>query len=319
MIPAVYSAIGCLCGLLLLVSYVERVYAEMGKFLSREFQENIEVFEKKVEPRLGVSRQRASLSMSVLAQVSTAALGLLSAFVVLHDLESHAREIVSASVGLLLIIAIFNRLLPFIYLALIITIPIGFGQSVTALSREHAAEEPEHPSEAVDALIEAGQEEGILEESDRALIQSVVEFGDKTVREVMTPRPEITAVAADTTIEQLTELQRRKPYSRVPVYDGNIDHIIGIVLTHDLLQITDSDARTRTVRQMMKPVHFIPETQRVSSLLREMQQASTNPKPISSARAKTPTWCPATWTWTGYRSCSTFVRKPTTPPPLPAW
>ncbi|HTC78315.1 MAG TPA: hemolysin family protein [Terriglobales bacterium] len=295
MIPAVYSAIGCLCGLLLLVSYVERVYAEMGKFLSREFQENIEVFEKKVEPRLGVSRQRASLSMSVLAQVSTAALGLLSAFVVLHDLESHAREIVSASVGLLLIIAIFNRLLPFIlfartrgewlvplapllrgliYLALIITIPIGFGQSVTALSREHAAEEPEHPSEAVDALIEAGQEEGILEESDRALIQSVVEFGDKTVREVMTPRPEITAVAADTTIEQLTELQRRKPYSRVPVYDGNIDHIIGIVLTHDLLQITDSDARTRTVRQMMKPVHFIPETQRVSSLLREMQQAN---------------------------------------------
>ncbi|PYX77637.1 MAG: HlyC/CorC family transporter, partial [Acidobacteria bacterium] len=267
----------------------------MGKFLSREFQENIEVFEKKVEPRLGVSRQRASLSMSVLAQVSTAALGLLSAFVVLHDLESHAREIVSASVGLLLIIAIFNRLLPFIlfartrgewlvplapllrgliYLSLIITIPIGFGQSVTALSREHAAEEPEHPSEAVDALIEAGQEEGILEESDRALIQSVVEFGDKTVREVMTPRPEITAVAADTTIEQLTELQRRKPYSRVPVYDGNIDHIIGIVLTHDLLQITDSDARTRTVRQMMKPVHFIPETQRVSSLLREMQQAN---------------------------------------------
>ena len=117
MIPAVYSAIGCLCGLLLLVSYVERVYAEMGKFLSREFQENIEVFEKKVEPRLGVSRQRASLSMSVLAQVSTAALGLLSAFVVLHDLESRAREIVSASVGLLLIIAIFNRLLPFILFA----------------------------------------------------------------------------------------------------------------------------------------------------------------------------------------------------------
>ena len=85
---------------------------------------------------------------------------------------------------------------------------------------------------------------------------------------------EVGVHAADTTIEQLTELQRRKPYSRVPVYDGNIDHIIGIVLTHDLLQITDSDARTRTVRQMMKPVHFIPETQRVSSLLREMQQAN---------------------------------------------
>ena len=61
------------------------------------------------------------------------------------------------------------------------------------MSKEHAEQQPEHPSEAVDALIEAGQEEGILEESDRDLIQSVVEFGDKTVREVMTPRPEIVA------------------------------------------------------------------------------------------------------------------------------
>jgi len=297
MMPMVYAAVTLLCGLLLLASYVERVYAEMGKFLSREFQENIDVFEKDVEPRLGVSRARASLSMSVLSQFSTAALGVLFAFVVRHDVHSHANEILSVVGGLLLIIAVFNRLLPFIlfartrgewllpfapllrvliYLALVVTIPIGFGQSVTSLSREAAREEPEHPSEAVQALIEAGQEEGILQEGDRDLIHSVVEFGEKTVRDVMTPRPEITAVAAETTVEQLTELLRETPFSRVPVYEGSLDHMVGLVLTHDLLQVEDSEARNRTVRELMIPAHFVPETKRVSSLMREMQQANLN-------------------------------------------
>src|ERR1035437_8059477 len=94
---------------------------------------------------------------------------------------------------------------------------LGFTISVASLTKEHSEEEPEHPSEAVDALIEAGREEGILEESDRHLIQSVVEFGDKTVREVMTPRPEIFATPAEWTIEQLLEALREHSYSRIPV------------------------------------------------------------------------------------------------------
>lgn len=291
---AIFLAIAALAALLTLVSYVERVYTEMGKFLSREFQENIEVFEQRVEPRLGVARNRAALSMSILAQVITAAIAVLSAFAVLHDSSYHPFEIAEASISLLLIIAIFNQVLPFIlftrtkgewlapfaiilriliYLALVVTVPIGFVKSVAALSREHGAEEPE-PSEAVDAFIEAGEEEGILEESDRALIQSVVEFGDKTVREVMTPRPEITTVPVNATIEQLTEQLRSKPYSRVPVYDGTIDNIKGIVFAHDVLQVTDVEARARKVGDLMKPAYFVPESQRVSVLLREMQRGN---------------------------------------------
>ena len=91
------------------------------------------------------------------------------------------------------------------------TLIISFCQSVASLAREHGEPEPEHPSEAVDAFIEAGQEEGIIEESDRDLIQSVVEFGDKTVREVMKPRPEIFAVSTDTTVEQFTEMLAHSP------------------------------------------------------------------------------------------------------------
>lgn len=279
---------------LALVSYVERVYTERGKFLSREFEENIETFEQHVEPRLGMGRDRASLSVAVLEQLSTAAVAMLAAYAVFRHGTWTAAELAQAALGMVLVVVIFNRLLPFLlfsrtrgawvakfilplrallYLALPVTLVIGFCHSVLALTKEHAEREPEHPSEAVDALIEAGQEEGILEESDRELIQSVVEFGDKIVREVMKPRPEMFIVSADTTVEKLTDMLRTQTFSRVPVYEGTIDKIVGIVHARDLLQVPDTEARTRTARELMNPdVKFVPESKRVSDLLREMQR-----------------------------------------------
>jgi CBS domain containing-hemolysin-like protein len=293
---AVAAVLVLLLALLTLVSYVDRVYTEMGKFLSREFQDNIEVFETQVEPRLGARRERAALSMSLLKHMSMAAIAVLVARMAFHGGASRADEVAGIAVSLVLIIILCQHLLPFIffsrtagrwivplapmlrgliYLALPVTTVLGFCLSVAALSKDYADAVPERPSEAVDALIEAGQEEGILEESDRELIQSVVEFGDKTVREVMTPRPDIFAVAAGTTIEQFTELLRANPYSRVPVYRGSLDNIVGIIFSHDVLQVADVEARTRTAGQLMRPeVQFVPESKRVTALLREMQ--STN-------------------------------------------
>jgi putative hemolysin len=282
-----------LLAVLTLVSYVDGLYTEMGKFLSREFEENIEIFEKDIEPRLGVGRKRAALSMAVLAQLTTAAVALVLGYDVFFDGAWSAGEIIQAAVALILIVVIFNRLIPFvlftrtrgawlaffiwplralIWIAMPVTLVLGFCLSVASLTKEHPPEEPEDHGEAVDALIEAGREEGILEEGDRQLIQSVVEFGDKTVREVMTPRPEVVAVPAKTTVEQFTELLRAKPYSRVPVYEASIDHIRGLVFAHDVLQVPDAEARTRTVGSLMRPAHFVPESQRVSSLLKEMQR-----------------------------------------------
>ena len=280
--------------LLALVSYVDRLHAEMGKFLAREFQENIDAYEEQVEPRLHVSRERAALSMAVLTQICMASIGVLIGYVVFMEKRWVVLDLVQAAVSLILIIVVFNRLLPYvffvrtrgewlrhwvpvlrglIYLALPVTLILGFALSVTSLSKEHGEEQPEHPSEAVDALIEAGQEEGILEEGDRDLIQSVVEFGDKTVREVMTPRPEIIAVPAGMTIAEFTDLVKKYPYSRIPVYEGDIDHIKGIVYAKDLLQVPDVEAHTKTVRDLMKSdVYFVPETKLGSELLREMQR-----------------------------------------------
>jgi CBS domain containing-hemolysin-like protein len=283
-----------LMGLLTLVSYVDRLYAEMGKFLAREFEENIEAYEERVEPRLHVSRERAALSMTVLTGLSMSSIGVLIGYVLFMQKRWVVLDLVQAAVSLIFIIVIFHQLLPYlffvrtkgewlagwapvlrilIYLSLPATLILGFGLSVASLTKEHAEQQPEHPSEAVDALIEAGQEEGILEESDRDLIQSVVEFGDKTVREVMTPRPEIVAVPGTTTVEEFTELLKKYPYSRIPVYEGDIDHIKGIVYAKDVLQVSDVEARTRTVRDLMKTeVYFVPETKLGSELLREMQR-----------------------------------------------
>ncbi|HVP54392.1 MAG TPA: hemolysin family protein [Candidatus Eisenbacteria bacterium] len=283
-----------LLALLTVVSYVDRLYQEMGKFLSREFEENINSYEQLVEPRLGVTRERASLSMAVLTQICMASLGALIGYLLFMDKRWVALDLVQAAVSLIFIIVIFNRLLPhiffvrtkgewlaklvpllrtLIYIAMPATMVLGFALSVASLSKEHAEQEPEHPSEAVDAFIEAGQEEGILEAGDRELIQSVVEFGGKTVREVMTPRPEIVAVPVTMTIAEFTEMLSKSPYSRIPAYEGDIDHIKGIMYTKDLLQIADTEAGSKTVAELMKTdVYFVPETKLGSELLREMQQ-----------------------------------------------
>ncbi len=291
---AIAIALLLLCGLLTLVSYVDRLYFEIGKFLSREFQDNIDAFEQSVEPRLKVSRERAALSAAVLSQLTTAAIALLLGFAVFREGVWRIEEILQATLALILIVIIFNRFLPFvffmrtkgqwlarwvlvlrivIYLAVPATLVLGFLRSVTALTKEHSEEQPETQAEAVDALIEAGQEEGILDESNRDLIQSAVEFGEKTVREAMKPRPDIVAVPTNTTVEQFVELLREKPYSRVPVFEGTIHQIKGIVYAQDVLQVPDTEARSRTLDTLMrKDVYFVPESKRGSDLLREMQK-----------------------------------------------
>jgi len=103
-------------------------------------------------------------------------------------------------------------------------------------------------------------------------VRSAVEFGDKLVRDVMTPRPEVFAVPETLTLEEFLELLREHNFSRVPVFTGSIDNVTGLAFAHDLLQITDDEARTRTVASIQRPAAFVPETKRGYELLREMQR-----------------------------------------------
>jgi len=297
-----YSLIfAVLLGILALAAYVDRVYSEMGKFLAREYQDNIDAWEVVVEPKLRLGRESIALSASVLRQLSLAAIALLTGLrLYTHTalLPSVARspsgsEIALAAFEIILLILIFDRLLPQIlftrtrglwiariryllqalfYLILPVTLLLGLLLSIAALAEPEDAEEEEHPSEAMEALLEAGEEEGILEESDRELVRSVVEFGDKVVHEVMTPRPEIFAVPGSISLERFTEEIAQHVFSRVPVYSNSLDEITGIIFAHDLLQIPDTEASTRSVAQLQRPAAFVPETKKVAELLREMQR-----------------------------------------------
>ena len=150
---------------------------------------------------------------------------------------------------------------------------LHFLQRLLAIARpDGKPEEEATAAENVEALITAGTEEGLIEEEDRQLIQQVVAFGDKTVREVMTPRPSMVAIQADETLERLRELVVHEQYSRIPVYEGSIDEISGFVHSRDMFEIPENGRLTKRVRQLARPVRVVPETKPVDDLFREMQR-----------------------------------------------
>jgi CBS domain containing-hemolysin-like protein len=279
-----------------LASYISRVYSEFGKILSRDVQENLDAWEEKVEPQLGLTRDHAATCAAVLQQLVFGLIALEFG-AVLFDRGPQAgpptyAEMAQALLSVILVVIFCVQLFPaFLFnrtkgewagrlvwpirLLLWIVTPISafvrFFFSVATLAEEPAGAE-EEPTADVEALLEAGEEEGILEQSDRDLVRSAVEFGDKLVREVMTPRPAVFAVPASTTLEGFIELLREHNFSRVPVYDSTFDNVTGIAFAHDLLQITDTDARTLTVANIQRPAAFVPETKRGYELLREMQR-----------------------------------------------
>ncbi len=288
-------AIAILLAVLTLSSYIARLYAETGKFLSGEFQENIDVWEVKVEPHLGLSRERVALSAAVLSEFSLASLALyFGVLLFAGNTRPSTAEMAQAVLGVVLVIVLFNQLLPFVfftrtrglwvmrltlairvlfYLVLPVTLLLAFLLSIADLAEPRPGKAEEDPSEAaVEALIEAGEEEGIIEEGDRDLVRSAVEFGDKVVRDVMTPRPHVLAVPVDMTVESFISELKKHPYSRVPVFQGSLDHVTGIAFAHDLLHIADAAASTQTVGSIQRGAAFVPETKRVNELLREMQR-----------------------------------------------
>jgi CBS domain containing-hemolysin-like protein len=296
MTPLVILTLVLLAAVETLASYISRVYSEFGKILSREVQEDLDAWEELVEPQLGLSRAHAALCATVLQQLTLGIIALAFG-AILFDRAPHLgpptyAEIAQAILGVVLVVVFCNQLLPsvlfnrthgrwvarliwpirlLLWLVTPISVFIRFFFSVAALAEEPASAEEETAVD-VEALLEAGEEEGILEESDRDLVRSAVEFGDKLVREVMTPRPAVFAVSGSITLEQFLELLREHNFSRVPVFSGTLDNVTGIAFAHDLLQITDEEARTRTVASIQRPAVFVPETKRGYELLREMQR-----------------------------------------------
>jgi CBS domain containing-hemolysin-like protein len=140
---------------------------------------------------------------------------------------------------------------------------------------------PPTPDEAADeanevakAYIDSAEQEGLIQGEERRLLQSIVDFGDTLVREVMTPRPDIVAVRDDATVGDVRTLFREQEYSRFPVYTESLDHIVGFVFVKDLVTLSTADD-ARPITGLLRPAVVVPETKRVPELLKQFQRQQT--------------------------------------------
>jgi putative hemolysin len=127
--------------------------------------------------------------------------------------------------------------------------------------------------EEIKTLVDAGSEEGVIEDEEKEMIYSIFQFGDKVAREIMLPRIDIVALDADTSTQEALDLVLAEGHSRIPLYEGTVDKIIGLLYAKDLLVVwRDGQSKERKVREIMRPAYFVPESKKAGSLLEELQQ-----------------------------------------------
>ncbi|HEU5251507.1 MAG TPA: hemolysin family protein, partial [Thermoanaerobaculia bacterium] len=166
---------------------------------------------------------------------------------------------------------IVARLLPVVTAASWLLLPLAIPIRRILAERSPAPEAPPATEEEVQAYIDVGREEGILEKEEEKLLMSIVDFGDTRVREVMTPRTDVVFIDVGSSLTVLADLFVESKYSRIPVVRGSIDRVVGIVHVKDLLETIRKGSSGR-IADLVREAYFVPETKKVSELLREFQR-----------------------------------------------
>jgi CBS domain containing-hemolysin-like protein len=275
-------------------SYLTLIYRELGRMSTGPVHEHLDIFEAEIEPRLKLNRRSAGRAFRILGHFWLAFLVLETTRGVFYFVSGTWESVVElvAFIALEVVIAMhfipdillyrttgrwLIPLLPLLRAGLVLVWPVRvFLEGAESLARISESEteksEEQRTEEGIEALVEAAEEEGIIEPEQADLIEQVVEFSDKRVREVMTARPDIVAIQADATLEELHAKLVESGFTKLPVFEHAMDDIVGVVYSQDLLRIADTDLLKRRVRELMKPVLFMPETKVGSELLREMRQ-----------------------------------------------
>jgi CBS domain containing-hemolysin-like protein len=279
--------------LLCLITVVQILYMESVRLRSRDLPA-LQFFKETLEDRIGVTGDDGVLAFSLIKHTLVVLLGVCFLAARTGDATEAWQNLFEAALFAWLTMLISTYVLaqmlyrktsgrwllplaPVLRLCVLLVRPLtailGFFQSLVELSEPAKMnDEGPGPSGDIEALISAGEEEGIIEKDDRKLIESVVAFGDKTVREVMTPRPKIVAIEAYRSLKDLRELVIHEQYSRIPVYEGTIDNIVGFVHVRDMFELDEANRLGRRVKELTRPIRFVPESKPVNDLLREMQQ-----------------------------------------------
>ena len=275
-------------------SYLALIYRELGRMTTGRVREHLEIFEAEIEPKLRINRRSGGRTFRILGHFLLAFLVLETTRGVVYFVPGKWESFVEFCVFLTLEVVIARHfipdtllyrttgrwllpLLPIVRAGMWVVWPARvFLEGAESLARisEHEPEktEEQRTEEGIEALVEAAEEEGIIHPEQGDLIEQVVEFSDKRVREVMTPRPDIVAIAADATLEELHAKFVETKFSKMPVYEKSVDEIYGVVNAQELLHIADADLPRRRVRELARPALFVPETKAGSDLLREMRQ-----------------------------------------------
>src|SRR5262245_34957447 len=125
--------------------------------------------------------------------------------------------------------------------------------------------------EEIKHLVKEGREQGVLGQTEMELIHSVFEFSDMPVKKVMVPRPKVFALDADTPPGEVERLIVESGFSRIPVFEGSVDNVVGVVYVKDALRLLEK-RQPVVLRKILHPVHFVPETKKVGALLKDLQK-----------------------------------------------
>ena len=294
MISLLWILAAALAVFLPLITLVQLFYLESLRLRTRELP-SLEYFKETLAGKLNLELEKGTLAFSIIKHSTMVVLSFIIAGISLHGKQfewTSLLEAAAVSITLMLLCTylvpqlLYRKtnahwllpLTPFLKVLQLTVKPLTsffyFLQSLAALSgnAKEATENGSTQQVELDALIEAGAGEGLIEEADRRLIHSVVAFGDKTVREVMTARPNMLVIQQDASIEDLRLLAVENRFSRIPVYEDSIDNIIGFVHVRDILALDQDEQTSRIVKEFVRPIQFVPETKPVDSLIREMQQ-----------------------------------------------
>jgi len=275
-------------------SYLTLIYRELGRMTTGRVHEHLDIFEAEIEAKLRINRRSGGRTFRILGHFWLAFVVLETTraivYLVPNRWEAGVQFLVFVSLEVviamhfvpdMLLYRTTGRwllpLLPLIRAAMLLVWPIRvFLEGTETLARISEQEvertEEQRTEEGIEALVEVAEEEGIIEPEQANLIEQVVEFSDKRVRDVMTPRPDIVAIQADASLEEMHARFVETKFAKMPVYEQSLDDVTGVVHAQDLLQVADTDLPKRKVRELAKPTLFVPETKSGSDLLKEMRQ-----------------------------------------------
>lgn len=298
------SSFSTIAILILLYGALQAAYAALTHHRHTPLRERSESGDRSAKLTLALADDLLSLNMTM--QVALLTMRLAIAAVALLTLASPLAEtlngqLVLASVIVLipvgLMLAIFGDLLPAaigqvyadqlvaaitppmrllrLLLSPVVILLVFVQRMIAALTGAEKLAQAVTEEEIM-TLVDVGQRGGTIEDDEKAMIYSVLQFNETLAREVMIPRPDITAIAIDEPLEVATKLFIDSGHSRIPVYEDEIDNIKGLLYAKDLLKLLATGKTDSTIRALMRPAYFVPETKRADLLFREMQTRKTH-------------------------------------------